>query len=206
MAQIATRVKTKALINGANLFWLKQFGVGSNSERDVWIQGLVNSAPYFGCALFACWTTDPLNHYFGRKGTILVTLVFATFPCIWAACTNSWQNLFASRVILSMGIGPKSSGKCGLRLESPRWLLLKNRPRDAYKSLLQLRHTPVQAARDLFYISVALEAEKALPSGNKYKDLFTKPRVRRATLGSFIVMFMQQFCGINVIATSRAYR
>ncbi len=31
-------------------------------------------------------------------------------------------------------------------------------------------------------------------------DLFTVPRNRRAALASFIVMFMQQFCGINAIA------
>ncbi|KAJ8086941.1 hypothetical protein AAF712_013340 [Marasmius tenuissimus] len=259
----------QSLINGANLFWPEQFGVGGNSDSDVWIVGLVNAAPYFACALFACWLTDPLNHFLGRKGTILVTLIFATFPCVWAACTNSWQNLFAARVILSIGIGPKSSTVpifaaesvppairgalvmmwqmwtafgimigyvCNLMFyhvkdtanirglnwrlmlgsgcvppiivfaqvifvpESPRWLLLKNRPRDAYNSLLRLRHTPLQAARDLFYISVALEAEKSIHTGNKYLELFTKPRVRRATLGAFIVMFMQQFCGINVIA------
>ena len=31
-------------------------------------------------------------------------------------------------------------------------------------------------------------------------QLFTIPRNRRATLASTIVMFMQQFCGVNVIA------
>jgi hypothetical protein len=33
-------------------------------------------------------------------------------------------------------------------------------------------------------------------------ELFTVPRVRRATLASGIVMFMQQFCGVNVIVSS----
>lgn len=31
-------------------------------------------------------------------------------------------------------------------------------------------------------------------------ELFTIPRVRRATLASFVVMLAQQMCGINIIA------
>lgn len=33
-------------------------------------------------------TIKRYQHYFGRKGTILVSLVFAAIPCIWSACTN----------------------------------------------------------------------------------------------------------------------
>ena len=33
-----------------------------------------------------------------------------------------------------------------------------------------------------------------------FRQLFTVPRNRRAVLASVIVMFMQQFCGVNVIA------
>lgn len=59
----------------------------------------------------------------------------------------------------------------------------------------------MQAARDLYYIHVLLEAEKEISQGhNKFLELFTVPRNRRAALASFIVMFMQQFCGVNVIA------
>jgi len=35
---------------------------------------------------------------------------------------------------------------------------------------------------------------------SRFMELFTVPRVRRATLASFIVMIAQQMCGINVIA------
>ncbi|KAN0116412.1 major facilitator superfamily [Russula decolorans] len=85
--------------------------------------------------------------------------------------------------------------------ESPRWLISKGRYVDAFESLKRLRRHPVQAARDLYYIHVLLEAEAELSRGrNRYLELFTIPRNRRATLASFIVMFMQQFCGVNVIA------
>jgi Sugar (and other) transporter len=40
--------------------------------------------------------------------------------------------------------------------ESPRWLLLKGRYADAYKSLERLRRHPVQAARDLYCLYAAL--------------------------------------------------
>ncbi|CAL1708153.1 unnamed protein product [Somion occarium] len=85
--------------------------------------------------------------------------------------------------------------------ESPRWLISKGRYDKAYESLLRLRHTPIQAARDLYYIHTLLEAEKEITTGrNRFLELFTVPRNRRATLASLIVMFMQQFCGVNAIA------
>lgn len=51
-------------------------------------------------------------------------------------------------------------------------------------------------------IHVLLEAEQEIAAkrGNRFLELFTIPRNRRASLACFIVMFMQQFCGVNVIA------
>ncbi|KAH8119191.1 proton myo-inositol cotransporter [Phellopilus nigrolimitatus] len=85
--------------------------------------------------------------------------------------------------------------------ESPRWLMGKGRYDKAYESLARLRPHPIQAARDLYYIHILLQVEESIVRGNnRYIELFTIPRNRRATLASWIVMFMQQFCGINVIA------
>ncbi|KAI0083385.1 hypothetical protein BDY19DRAFT_900385 [Irpex rosettiformis] len=85
--------------------------------------------------------------------------------------------------------------------ESPRWLISKGRYEDAYNSLLRFRNNPIQAARDLYYIHVLLEAEKEIETGrNLFIELFTVARNRRAVLASNILTFMQQFCGVNVIA------
>ncbi|KAK6440772.1 hypothetical protein LTR95_002996 [Oleoguttula sp. CCFEE 5521] len=94
--------------------------------------------------------------------------------------------------------------------ESPRWYLKKKKPYKAYKSLLRLRNSPLQAARDVYYIQAQLDAEHRmmeeaglLKTNNffsRFVELFTLPRVRRATQASGIVMIAQQMCGINIIA------
>lgn len=86
--------------------------------------------------------------------------------------------------------------------ESPRWYMSKGRHEKAYQSMCKLRYNKVQAARDLFYMHTLLEAENQsmILGKNKIKELVTVPRNRRAMQASEIVMFMQQFCGVNVIA------
>lgn len=80
----------------------------------------------------------------------------------------------------------------------------KGRYAQAFKSLLILRNHPIQAARDLYYVNAQLQAEASIIGNSNYVtrfiQLFTIPRVRRATLASFIVMLAQQMCGINIIA------
>ncbi|GJJ05947.1 hypothetical protein Clacol_000134 [Clathrus columnatus] len=101
--------------------------------------------------------------------------------------------------------------------ESPRWLMSKGRYPDAFRSLRRLRGHDLLAARDLFCesdvlnksmssrcladIHTLLEAESEINrSRNLLKEMITIGRNRRAAIGSFIVMFMQQLCGVNIIA------
>ncbi|KAI2643729.1 sugar transporter-domain-containing protein [Xylaria nigripes] len=88
--------------------------------------------------------------------------------------------------------------------ESPRWLMKKNRYVDAWKSLNLLRHHPIQAARDMYSIHAQLSIEIEVLNQSTYftrmVELFTIPRVRRATYAAFTVMIAQQLCGINIIA------
>jgi Sugar (and other) transporter len=77
----------------------------------------------------------------------------------------------------------------------------KGRYEDAYKSMMRLRHTRLQAARDMFYMNALIELERDVQGNrNLLLDLFRIPRNRRAAQASGLVMFMQQFCGVNVIA------
>ncbi|KAJ5287648.1 hypothetical protein N7478_003334 [Penicillium angulare] len=88
--------------------------------------------------------------------------------------------------------------------ESPRWYIRRGEMGKAYQSLCRLRNTPLQAARDLYYIHAQIAIEQSVIGDSNYVtrfvELFTIPRVRRATLASFTVMIAQQMCGINIIA------
>lgn len=87
--------------------------------------------------------------------------------------------------------------------ESPRWLMGKGRHAEAFESLRILRNDEIAAARDCFYQYVLLNEEHLygdLPTWKRMIEMFTIRRNRNGALGAWIVMFMQQFCGINVIA------
>jgi hypothetical protein len=88
--------------------------------------------------------------------------------------------------------------------ESPRWYLKKGRYQDAFKSFCRLRNTELQAAKDLYYVHrQLLEEFSALKESTylgRFYDLFTVPRLKRATLASWVAMIAQQMCGINIIA------
>lgn len=99
-------------------------------------------------------------------------------------------------------------------IESPRWYIKKHQYQDAFNSLRRLRNTPLQAARDLYYIHAQVRLEEImLGDGDiqkmdgkqhftskgryiaRFIQLFTIARVRRATLAAFVVMIAQQMCG-----------
>ncbi|KAJ9649279.1 hypothetical protein H2199_000054 [Coniosporium tulheliwenetii] len=260
----------ETVVNGAQLFYASQFGIGGDDPRSTWLLGLTNSGPYLCCALIGCWLTVPFNNWFGRRGTIFLTCLFSAIACFWQGFVNSWWHMFIARFALGFGIGPKSATVpiyaaettppairgalvmqwqmwtafgimvgyaadlafyavpdtptiTGLnwRLmmasamfpavivccfvfmcpESPRWYMSKGHHGAAYHAMCRLRYNKLQAARDTFYMQTLLSAESDMKIGqSKIKELITVPRNRRAMLASEIVMFMQQFCGVNVIA------
>lgn len=107
--------------------------------------------------------------------------------------------------------------------ESPRWLLAKAQKRgndkrrsEYYKTVFQdltkLRNSELQAARDMILMHYRLKKEEELreladTEGHRWGiyELFSKPRNRRAVTASLIVMFLQQFCGINVLIYYSSY-
>jgi len=150
-----------------------------------------------------------------RGGLVMSWQVWTAFGIFLGTCANlvfvdtgkmAWRLQFGSAFVpavpLVLGIW--------FCPESPRWLLSKGKVAKAYRSLLRLRNSPLQAARDLYSIQAQLEYEKLLleqsglaKNGNmftRFLELFTVPRLRRATQASGIVMIGQQMCGINIIA------
>jgi sugar porter (SP) family MFS transporter len=245
------------------LFYFREFGI-----TDVWLQGLLNGAPYLCSALIGCWSNAPNNKFFGRRGTIFISCIISFITGIWMAAANNWPNLLIARFFLGFAVGAKSSTTpvyaaesapknirgaltmmwqmwtaFGIMLgfvvsvafqnltilgenspwrwmlastsippmivclqvyfcpESPRWYMEKGKFDRAFDSLCRLRKHKIQAARDMYYASKLLEVENAEREGrNPWKEFFFVRRSRRAAQSAFFVMFMQQFCGVNVIA------
>lgn len=257
----------ETVINGAQMYFVKEFGMDKlkNSE---WIIGTVVGAPYLSSFAIGCALTEPLNNLLGRRGVIFLSCFIAGAASIWEAFTYSWVQMFLARLLLGLGIGPKSttvpvfSAECaparirgalvmmwqmwtafGIMLgfivdvifiprgnmsesvswrltmgstvvapifvcmqvyfvpESPRWYLKKKRYVEAYEALCRYRASKIQAARDLYYMAVLTDINNKMKEGhNPLVEIFKVGRNRRALYASQIVMFMQQFCGVNVIA------
>ena len=91
--------------------------------------------------------------------------------------------------------------------ESPAWLLKNGDRFDlAFRSLCKLRNTELQASKELYstYLQRIAKSktmkQQDITFTRKICDLFVVPRIRRATLASFVVMISQQLCGINIIS------
>lgn len=119
-------------------------------------------------------------------------------------CSLNWRLMLASPMVL-----PLIAAAYVFTLpESPRWLLLKARQgnkayyRKAFDALMRLRHHRIQAARDMFLMQHLLDGEDLVMNwhGNRFFELFTNKRNRRALTASCLVMFLQQICGVNVLA------
>ena len=95
--------------NGANLSFPEVFGLDTGSERDYWIIGLVNAAPYISSAFLGCWLADPVNRYFGRRGTIFISAIILIATPLGGAFCHTWGELFATRIIMGLGMGLKGA-------------------------------------------------------------------------------------------------
>nr|XP_018261237.1 uncharacterized protein I303_05673 [Kwoniella dejecticola CBS 10117]OBR83395.1 hypothetical protein I303_05673 [Kwoniella dejecticola CBS 10117] len=258
--------------NGANLSFPQEFGIARGLDEpggahDQWILGLVNAIPYLSAPIIGCYSSDPLNNLFGRRGAIFISAIILIATPIAMGFTHTWQELLIVRIFFGIGIGLKGStipifsaevaptvirgalvmfwqlwttigifvgfsanaivkdtGTIAWRLqigssfipavplaimiwfcpESPRWYMRKGKMSQAFKSMRKLRRHDVQAARDLFYAWVQWEAEKKVIGDRsmfrRFMDLFTVPRIRRATLAASVLHAGQDLCGINTIA------
>lgn len=94
--------------NGANLSFPKEFGIDGEGT-DEWIVGIINSIIFLTAGLIGAFIVDPLNHYFGRRGEIFITAACLTATPIASGFSRNWQELFAIRFIMGIGIGAKNA-------------------------------------------------------------------------------------------------
>ncbi|KAJ4545633.1 hypothetical protein HRR78_006355 [Exophiala dermatitidis] len=85
--------------------------------------------------------------------------------------------------------------------ESPAWYIKNNNRYDlAFRSLRKLRNSDLQAAKEIFstYLQRRSQAKPGAAGKSLFRrlpELFTIPRIRRATVASYVVMLSQQLCG-----------
>ncbi|CEL10457.1 Putative Sugar porter (SP) family MFS transporter [Aspergillus calidoustus] len=91
-------------VNGAQEFYFEEFNVTNE-----WLRGLINGAPYLCSALIGCWTTAPLNRYFGRRGCIFISCFISFAASFWMAAAHTWWNLLLGRFLLGLAVGAKST-------------------------------------------------------------------------------------------------
>ncbi|KAF2108423.1 hypothetical protein BDV96DRAFT_587778 [Lophiotrema nucula] len=118
-------------------------------------------------------------------------------------CSLNWRLMLASPMVLPLAV----AAYIYTLPESPRWLLMRAREgnrkkyEEAFLALCKLRHTKLQAGRDLFLMNYLIAGEEInMTQERPFRELFTLPRNRRALTASVILMFLQQFCGVNVTA------
>ncbi|PGH12401.1 hypothetical protein AJ80_06708 [Polytolypa hystricis UAMH7299] len=91
-------------VNGAQEFYFDEFGITNE-----WQKGFLNGAPYLCSALIGCWTTVPLNRYFGRRGCIFISCLVSFGTGFWMAAAHTWWNLLLARFALGLAVGAKST-------------------------------------------------------------------------------------------------
>ncbi|KKP03724.1 hypothetical protein THAR02_04176 [Trichoderma harzianum] len=111
-----------------------------------------------------------------------------------------WRLMLGSTVVLPLIV----CAQVYFCPESPRWYIQHKKVKKAFRSFQRLRYSNIQAARDTYYTYVGVEIEREANRGKnlftQFVELFTVPRNRRATWATWILMFGQQFCGVNIIA------
>lgn len=145
-----------------------------------------------------------------RGGLVMSWQVWTAFGIFLGTCANlavANTGAIAWRLQLGSAFIPAVPLLVGVWFcpESPRWLIIKGNYRKAYQSLLRLRNSPLQAARDLYLIHFLLKAEKKMLADSvfaetdntfvRFFELFRVPRLRRAVQASGMVMIAQQMCG-----------
>lgn len=98
-------------INGSSLY-VAELNIEKDSEKSSWFLGITNSMPFFSAALLGCWLSIPVNHYWGRRGAMLLSAVLVGITSLLAGLVPvmitsptgpRWKALLAIRVVNGIG-------------------------------------------------------------------------------------------------------
>jgi MFS family permease len=123
-----------------------------------------------------------------------IAAMFITVP-------GNWRYILGSSLVFStiMGVGIL------FMPESPRYLMHKKKPLEAYKVWRRIRGVATHEAREEFFVmKISTEQEEAEVAAGRthafpWMDFFTKPRARRAIIYANIMIFLGQ---VSTISTS----
>lgn len=110
---------SQCAISGANQRWPDELGLktgltglsqDSGNLADLWRFSGTNAIAYFSASSLGAFLCDPLTEVVtGRRGALFAAALFTFAASVGAAFTHSWQALFATRVLLGIGMGAKTS-------------------------------------------------------------------------------------------------
>ena len=110
---------TQGAIVGANQLWPNDLHLDTGltdatkhigNSRDLWRFSATNAIVYFSASTLGAFICDPLTEIvMGRRGALFVSALFTFAASVGEAYCQSWRSLFATRVILGIGMGAKTS-------------------------------------------------------------------------------------------------
>ncbi|KAF2107723.1 hypothetical protein BDV96DRAFT_505682 [Lophiotrema nucula] len=128
-----------------------------------------------------------------------IFLGFVANVVVYDSGVNSWRLQLAAPFLSTIPL----MAVIYICPESPAFYVKYGERYDlAFRSLTRLRNTELQAARDVYlsYLQQPAKTSANASYAQQVKELFTTPRIRRATLAAYTTMLSQQLCGINIIA------
>ncbi|KAK3750850.1 hypothetical protein QZH41_007646 [Actinostola sp. cb2023] len=83
---------------------------------------------------------------------------------------------------------------CGIAVETPVWLLAHNKRHDAVKALEWFKGPTIDTENECYAIESAMDDNQHITCSE-----FCKPAILKPLFISLMVMFFQQFCGVNAV-------
>lgn len=90
----------QSIISGASIGMREKSGLGLSLDQESWVSSLMPLGAMAGSILMT-----PLNEYFGRKMSIIISCLWYTLGAGLCAGSRNYHMMYAGRFILGIGIG-----------------------------------------------------------------------------------------------------